>query len=46
MADGEISSYVDGGRGGPGGGSSEITEWVATNFAPTVGGTTVYDLTK
>ncbi|MEV4600668.1 glycosyltransferase family 39 protein [Amycolatopsis sp. NPDC049253] len=48
VANGQISYYVDGGRGGgPGGGSSEITEWVATTFtATTVGDTTVYDLTK
>ncbi|MFI5610564.1 glycosyltransferase family 39 protein [Amycolatopsis sp. NPDC051903] len=48
VADGQISYYVDGGRGGgPGGGSSEITEWVAANFtATTVGGQTVYDLTQ
>ncbi|MFF4595681.1 glycosyltransferase family 39 protein [Amycolatopsis sp. NPDC001319] len=48
VANGQVSYYVDGGRGGgPGGGSSEITEWVATNFtATTVGNTTVYDLTK
>ncbi|MEW2505091.1 glycosyltransferase family 39 protein [Amycolatopsis sp. NPDC047767] len=48
VANGQVSYYVDGGRGGgPGGGSSDITEWVATNFtATTVGNTTVYDLTK
>ncbi|WP_432845889.1 glycosyltransferase family 39 protein [Amycolatopsis sp. CA-161197] len=48
VANGQVSYYVDGGRGGgPGGGSGEITEWVATNFtATTVGNTTVYDLTK
>ncbi|MEV0066604.1 glycosyltransferase family 39 protein [Amycolatopsis sp. NPDC050768] len=49
VADGQVSYYVDGGRGGggPGGGSSDITEWVATNFtATTVGNSTVYDLTK
>ncbi|MEV6897675.1 glycosyltransferase family 39 protein [Amycolatopsis sp. NPDC051372] len=48
VANGQVSYYVDGGRGGgPGGGSSEITEWVAANFtATTVGNSTVYDLTK
>ncbi|MFF5991623.1 ArnT family glycosyltransferase [Prauserella flavalba] len=48
VADGEIGYYVeDGGMlRGPGGGSSEIAEWVAANFeATTVGGQTVYDLT-
>jgi 4-amino-4-deoxy-L-arabinose transferase-like glycosyltransferase len=46
VAAGEIKYYVEGGRGGgPGGGSSEITEWVTANFtATTVGGQTVYDL--
>lgn len=43
VADGQLSYFVDGGRGG----LSEITEWVAANFtATTVGGQTVYDLTK
>ncbi|WIX83259.1 glycosyltransferase family 39 protein [Amycolatopsis carbonis] len=48
VSNGQISYYVDGGRGGgPGGGSSEITEWVAANFTATaVGNTTVYDLTQ
>ncbi|MFD5094753.1 glycosyltransferase family 39 protein [Amycolatopsis thailandensis] len=46
VADGEITYYVEGGRGGgPGGGSNEISEWVAANFtATTVGDQTVYRL--
>ncbi|OXM48906.1 glycosyl transferase [Amycolatopsis thailandensis] len=46
VADGEITYYVEGGRGGgPGGGSNEISEWVAANFtATTVGEQTVYRL--
>ncbi|MFF0145057.1 4-amino-4-deoxy-L-arabinose transferase-like glycosyltransferase [Amycolatopsis sulphurea] len=46
VAEGKISYYVDGGRGGgPGGGSSEIGDWVAAHFtATTVGGQTVYKL--
>ncbi|WP_020661032.1 ArnT family glycosyltransferase [Amycolatopsis benzoatilytica] len=47
VAAGEIAYYVDGGRGGPGGGSSDIGEWVAANFtATTVGAETVYQLTR
>ncbi|HEY3464960.1 MAG TPA: glycosyltransferase family 39 protein [Amycolatopsis sp.] len=50
VADGDVRYYVAGGRGGFGGGrgtSGEIQTWVEQNFAPlTVGGTTVYDLTK
>ncbi len=50
VAAGDIHYYVAGGRGGFGGGrgtSGEIESWVEQNFAPvTVGGTTVYDLTK
>ncbi|MDQ7804756.1 glycosyltransferase family 39 protein [Amycolatopsis sp. A133] len=50
VADGDIHYYVDGGRGGFGGGrgtAGEIQAWVEQNFAPvTAGGTTVYDLTK
>ncbi|MEV6830882.1 glycosyltransferase family 39 protein [Amycolatopsis sp. NPDC051102] len=50
VADGDVRYYVAGGRGGFGGGrgtSGEIQAWVEQNFAPeTVGGTTVYDLTK
>ena len=43
VADGDISYYVAGGRGG--GGSSSIQAWVEQNFsAQTVGGSTVYDL--
>ncbi|ANN19673.1 glycosyl transferase [Amycolatopsis orientalis] len=46
VADGEITYYVEGGRGGgPGGGSDEIAEWVAAHFtATTVGERTVYHL--
>ncbi|MFE6612352.1 ArnT family glycosyltransferase [Amycolatopsis sp. NPDC057786] len=46
VANGEITYYVEGGRGGgPGGGSNEIAEWVAANFtATTVGEQTVYRL--
>lgn len=46
VASGEITYYVEGGRGGgPGGGSNEIAEWVAANFtATTVGEQTVYRL--
>lgn len=48
VAAGEVAYYVDGGRGGgPGGGSNDISEWVAANFtASTVGGETVYQLTR
>lgn len=46
VAQGKVRYYVEGGRGGPGGGSSEIGEWVAANFkAVTAGGETIYDLT-
>jgi 4-amino-4-deoxy-L-arabinose transferase-like glycosyltransferase len=43
---GRISYYVTGGMGGgPGGGNSEIAQWVADNYdSRTVGGQTVYDL--
>ncbi|MFD6070080.1 ArnT family glycosyltransferase [Amycolatopsis lurida] len=46
VVNGEITYYVEGGRGGgPGGGSNEIAEWVAENFtATTVGEQTVYRL--
>ncbi|MEV6909943.1 glycosyltransferase family 39 protein [Amycolatopsis sp. NPDC051071] len=46
VANGDIAYYVEGGRGGgPGGGSNEISEWVAANFtATTVGEQTVYRL--
>jgi 4-amino-4-deoxy-L-arabinose transferase-like glycosyltransferase len=52
VAAGKIHYYIGGGQGGgggPGGGgaSSGITSWVQSNFSSsTVGGTTVYDLTK
>jgi hypothetical protein len=46
VAEGKISYYVAGGRGGGfGGGSSDIATWVAAHYqAKTVGGSTVYDL--
>ncbi|MEU0885431.1 glycosyltransferase family 39 protein [Lentzea sp. NPDC005914] len=45
VAAGKVRYFVAGGRGGPGGGSSEISEWVAANYqATTVGGQTIYDL--
>ena len=54
VAAGAVHYYVvgDGGGaggpgGGPGGGNSEIASWVASHFtATTVGGSTVYDLTR
>jgi 4-amino-4-deoxy-L-arabinose transferase-like glycosyltransferase len=50
VAKGEVRYFIGGGQGGGiGGGSSgsEISAWVAAHFtATTVGGTTVYDLTK
>jgi 4-amino-4-deoxy-L-arabinose transferase-like glycosyltransferase len=51
VAAGEIRYFIVGGAGGgPGGGagsSSEITNWVVSNFTATsVGGQTVYDLTS
>ncbi len=50
VAAGDIHYFVAGGRGGFGGGrgtSGEIQTWVEQNFAPvTVGGSTIYDLTK
>ncbi len=52
VAAGEIHYFIGGGNsgGGPGGGSSSnsaITSWVESHYtATTVGGTTVYDLTK
>jgi hypothetical protein len=52
VAAGKIHYFVGGGNaGGPGGGgsgsASAITQWVAAHYtAQTVGGTTVYDLTK
>ncbi|MDX3663229.1 glycosyltransferase family 39 protein [Streptomyces sp. ID05-26A] len=46
VAEGQVRYYVEGGRGGPGGGGSDIGEWVAANFqAVTAGGQTLYDLT-
>ena len=50
VANGEVHYYLAGGRGGPGGGSgsaSAIASWVGSHFtSQTVGGQTVYDLTK
>ena len=50
VANGEVHYYIAGGRGGPGGGSgsaSQITSWVSSHFtSQTVGGQTIYDLTK
>lgn len=52
VAKGEITYYVSGGRGGfggPGGrgDAGAIASWVASKYtAETVGGTTLYDLTK
>jgi 4-amino-4-deoxy-L-arabinose transferase-like glycosyltransferase len=48
VAAGDIHYYVSGGAGGFGrGGASEITAWVESTFtAQTIGGSTVYDLTK
>lgn len=48
VAAGEVRYFVDGGGGGgrPGG-VSEVTAWVRDGFtATTVGGFTVYDLTR
>ncbi|GGM92164.1 glycosyl transferase [Lentzea pudingi] len=46
VAQGEVRYYVEGGRGGPGGGGSDIGEWVAAHFQTvTAGGQTLYDLT-
>ncbi|MFE6995899.1 ArnT family glycosyltransferase [Microbacterium sp. NPDC057659] len=45
--DGRIHFFIAGGGMGMGGGNSEIQSWVEANFtAQTVGGVTVYDLTK
>jgi 4-amino-4-deoxy-L-arabinose transferase-like glycosyltransferase len=50
VAKGEIHYYIPGGGSGPGGGrgtSSQIASWVSSHFASaTIGGQTVYDLTK
>ena len=47
---GEVRYYIGGGGGGGfgrGGGSGSISQWVEQNFtSTTVGGSTVYDLTK
>ncbi|BAD60174.1 glycosyltransferase family 39 protein [Nocardia farcinica] len=49
VRDGEIHYFIGGGRGGPGGSTSEssrISTWVEENFTPTVvDGVTLYDLT-
>jgi 4-amino-4-deoxy-L-arabinose transferase-like glycosyltransferase len=45
VRDGKVSYYVNGGRGGFGGGSTDIAQWVTANYQPTtVGGVIVYDL--
>jgi 4-amino-4-deoxy-L-arabinose transferase-like glycosyltransferase len=49
VAQGKVRYFVAGGGmgGGPGGGNSEISSWVAAHYtSTTVGGQTVYDLTK
>jgi hypothetical protein len=52
VASGQISYFVDDGRGGGGhndssGPATKITAWVTANFtASTIGGVTVYDLTS
>src|SRR5882757_2738945 len=47
VAAGDISYYISGGSGGGRGGNSEIESWVTSHYtATTVGGSTVYDLTK
>jgi 4-amino-4-deoxy-L-arabinose transferase-like glycosyltransferase len=47
VADGQVSYYLGDGQGGLGGGNTSIATWVAAHFtATTVGGSTVYDLTK
>jgi 4-amino-4-deoxy-L-arabinose transferase-like glycosyltransferase len=46
VAAGEVRYFIGGGGGGPGG-RSEIATWVEENFtSTTVGGWTVYDLTR
>ncbi|MEV6845500.1 glycosyltransferase family 39 protein [Actinoplanes sp. NPDC051411] len=43
VADGDVRYYLSGGRGS----GNQIEQWVAANFAATtVGGSTVYDLTR
>jgi hypothetical protein len=57
VAQGKIHYFIAGGRGfgGPGGGgangttstSSQITSWIQSHYtSQTIGGVTVYDLTK
>ncbi|RMI31901.1 ArnT family glycosyltransferase [Nocardia stercoris] len=50
VAGGRIHYFIPGGMGGPGGGGgngSSITDWVRTHYtAITVGGNTIYDLTR
>ncbi|MDT4960486.1 MAG: hypothetical protein QOF87_133 [Pseudonocardiales bacterium] len=49
VADGQVRYYIGGGGqgGGPGGGNTSIATWVAAHYtATTVGGSTVYDLSK
>jgi 4-amino-4-deoxy-L-arabinose transferase-like glycosyltransferase len=48
-ASGQVRYYIGGGGrgGGPGGGNTSIATWVAAHYtATTVGGSTVYDLSK
>jgi 4-amino-4-deoxy-L-arabinose transferase-like glycosyltransferase len=50
VANGEVHYYLAGGSGGPGGdtgSASAIASWVSSHFSSqTVGGQTIYDLTK
>ena len=47
VADGQIHYFVTGGTGGRSDDANGITNWVESNFsAVTVGGQTLYDLTK
>jgi hypothetical protein len=49
VAGGQVRYYIGGGGqgGGPGGGNTSIATWVAAHYtATTVGGSTVYDLSK
>ncbi|HEX4702284.1 MAG TPA: glycosyltransferase family 39 protein [Pseudonocardiaceae bacterium] len=44
---GQVHYFITGGQGGGGGAASQIASWVASHFtSTTVGGETVYDLTK
>ena len=50
VSEGKIHYFISGSVGTPNGGSnasSEISSWVSSHYtAETIGGTTVYDLTK